>query len=86
MGNIFELAINTINKDLIVIKIVLEKILELYLYYLVFGFGEIFIVILLLDHYFAEKQDSKRDLIEFVGFKNFKIVFMLLLKAIIIKT
>lgn len=38
----------------------------------------------LLNHQFAEKQDSKIDLIWFISLTNFEIVFILLAKSIVV--
>lgn len=77
-----ELAINAVCKNLIVSKIFLQKILKLGLYYQVLDFRAIFILILLLNYYYTEKLDSKKDLVEFIGLSNLEIVFILLAKAI----
>ena len=37
---------------------------------------------LLLNHRFAEKQDSKKDLIKPIGLNGFKIVFIQLIEII----
>lgn len=35
-----------------------------------------FVLILLLDHYFAKKQDGKKDLFKFNKPSSFKIIFI----------
>lgn len=38
-----------------------------------------------LDYYFAKKQGGKKNGIKLAGFGNFKMVFALLLKAVVVK-
>lgn len=79
-----ELATNIVSKNSIVFKVFLEKILELWLYYQVLGFRVMFILVPLLDHQFAEKQVSKKDLVELVSSGNVKIVLTFLVKPLAI--
>ena len=58
-----ELVKNAISKNLVIFKVFLEKMLELFLRYWIFGFKAKFLLILLLNYYFAEKQYSKKDMI-----------------------
>ena len=51
----FELAKNGIKKSAIVFNIYLKKILEFLLCYLIFSLKAIFLLMLLLNYYFAEK-------------------------------
>lgn len=85
MGDISELTIDAIYKNPVISKIFLKKILKLGSYHLVIGFGVVFILILLPNHRFAEKQGGKRDLVGLDGPSSFKIVFTLLAKTIAVK-
>lgn len=44
-----------------------------------------FILLPLLDNHIIEKQDSKKNLLEYISISNFKIVFTLLAKMILVK-
>lgn len=79
-----EFAINIIIKNPTVFKVFLEKVFELHLYYQIFGFKVIFMLMPLLNHWFAKKWGGKRVLIEFISFSNFKVVFILLSEPVII--
>ena len=80
----FELAKNIVSKRLIVSKIFLKKVFELFFCYPIFGFRATFLLMPLLNYCFVEKQGKKRDLIWLVGSNDFKIVFTLLAKTIAI--
>lgn len=41
-------------------------------------------LIVLLNYCFLKKQDSKRDLLGLIGFRNFKVIFTLLAKVIVL--
>lgn len=85
LKNLFKLAVNAISKDLVLFRVFLEKILKLILYYWVFGFRATIMLMLLLYHYFAEKQSGIKDLVELVDFSSFEIIFALLVKVIAVK-
>lgn len=78
LKNAFKLAKNTVNKNLIVTKVIPKKIFKLSLYHLFLGFKVIFMLILLLYYYFVEKQGNKKDLVGLVSLNNFEIIFILL--------
>lgn len=80
----FKLAKNTINKVSIVFKPFSKKNFELSLSYWVFSFEVIFILILVLNYHFIEKQSNKRDLVRPIGSSNFEIIFTSLGKPIAI--
>ena len=57
----FKLAKNIVNKNLIIAKVFLKKVLKLFLCHQILSFKVTFIPIVLLNHYFAKKQDGKND-------------------------
>lgn len=79
-----KLAVDTVDKSLVVFKIFSKKIWKFGLYYQVFSFGAIFIFIILLNYWFIEKQDAKKDLVSCLNLSNFKIVFILFAKMVVI--
>ena len=84
LKNTFELAKNTISKNLIIFNIFLKKILEFFLCHQIFGYKSMLILMPLLNYYFAKKQSGKKDLILPFGLSSLKIIFTLLAKIIII--
>lgn len=80
-----ELTEDAISKSLIIIKIFLKKVFELSLCYQVFGFETIFILILLLNHCFAEKQSNKKGWVKLFSSSGFEMVFTLLAETLIIQ-
>lgn len=48
------------------------------------GLEVMFILILILNYYSIEKQNSKKDAIRAVNFNGFKVIFILLAKALIV--
>lgn len=85
MKNVFELATNTVSKNLIVFKVFSRKVFEFYLRHWVLGFGASFILMLLMHHQSAKKQGSKKDFVKSVELNGLKIIFTLLAKATAIK-
>lgn len=79
-----KLVKNAISKNPIISKVFLEKVLELSLCYYILSFKKIFILIIVLNHYFIDKWDGKKDFIRQVSLSNFKIIFILLAKMIVI--
>lgn len=63
LKNISKLAKDIISKNLINSKVFLEIILEFPLYNQIVGLKAMFLLMLLLNHYFIKKQGSKKDLI-----------------------
>lgn len=80
-----KLAANAISKVLIVSKVFLKKFFELNLYYWVLNFKTMFMLMPLLNHQFAKKEDSKKDMIKLVDPNSFEIVFALVIKMIAIQ-
>ena len=80
----FKLAKDAITKSSIIFKILLKKVFKFFLCYQIFGFKVMYILMSLLNYCFAKNQDSKKDLIVFIVFSNFKIIFILLTKLIAI--
>ena len=68
---------DSISKSLIVFKVFLEKILEFFLRYQIFGFKATFLLMLLLYYCFPKKKNKKKDLIWPISLSGFKIVFTL---------
>ena len=83
LRNAFELAKNAINQSSIIFKILL-KVFKLFLYYQIFDFRAMFILMLLLNYHFIEKQNGKKILIRSISLSSFEIIFILLAKTIII--
>lgn len=79
-----KLAKDTVNKSLIISKVLFKDVLELNLCHWFLAFGVMFMLMSLLNHYSIEKQGDKRDLVELVGFSNFKMIFTFLAKTIVI--
>ena len=48
------------------------------------AFKTMFILMLLLNHYFLKKLGNIKDAIKFVDPSNFKIIYILLIKALIV--
>ena len=84
MRNMFGLIKNAIIKSLIIFKIFLKKVIELFLCHQMLSFKAIFILLLLPNHCFIKKQSCKKNLIRPIGFGSFKIIFILLIKPIAI--
>ena len=80
-----ELAKDTVSKNLIISKVCLEKILEFFLRYRILSLRAMLLLVLLLDHYSAEKRGGKKDLIWPIGLGGFEIVFTLLAETIAIE-
>ena len=80
----FKLANIAVSKNLIIFKIFLEKILKFLLCHQNFSLRVTFLLMLLLNHCFIEKQDSKKDFIWPISLGSFEIVFILLAKIIAI--
>ena len=57
----FQLAKNTSSKNQIIFKVLLEKIFKFFLCHWILGFRATLLLVSLLDHWFAEKQDGKKD-------------------------
>lgn len=76
------MAKNALSGSPIVAKIFLGKIFKLGSHYRLFGFRAMFLLILLLNNHFIEKQSSKKHLIWPIGTSGFEIVFTLLVKAV----
>lgn len=85
MKDTFQLTANIVSKVPIVFKVFLKKLLELYLYYQVFGFKTMLILISPLYYYFIEKPSNKKDIIRLVSSSSFKIIFILLAKVVAIQ-
>lgn len=71
-----------VSKNLIISKVFLEKILKPSLCHWGFSFKATFMLMLALNHHFAEKRGRKRDLARPIDPSGFKIVFILLAKTI----
>lgn len=80
----FKLITDIVGKDLVVFNIFLEEIFKFWLHYQVFNFKAIFILVPLPNYNFAKKQDGKKDLIEFIGSYNFKVIIILLIEPVAI--
>lgn len=80
MKDIFELTADFISKNLIISKIFLKKIFEFNPRHQFLSLKTIFMLIPLLNYYFAEKQDGQKDMVELINHSFFKIVFLLLVK------
>ena len=78
------MAVDVIGKSLVVSKILLKKILELNPHHRVLDFGVTFMLVLLLDYCFTEKQSGKKDLIGPVSLSGFKVIFILLTEPVAI--
>ena len=79
-----ELAKNTVSKNPIIFKVLLEKILEFLLRHRIFGLKTTFLLVSLLDYYPIEKQSSKWDPIWPINPYGFKMVLILLAELIAI--
>ena len=75
---------NAISKNLIIFKIFLKKIIELFLSYWIFDFRATLLLISLLKYCFVKKQNSKQNFICSINLSSFKIIFILLAKIIAI--
>lgn len=84
LKSIFNLIKNTISKDLIVSKVFLKKVLKHLSYYQIFSFEATFLLMLLLNHCFVKKLNSKEDLIESISSCSFEVVLTLLIKTVAI--
>ena len=67
-----KLAKDAVNKNLIIIKIYLKKILKFFLCHQILVFIATFSLVLLLENCSVEKQDGKKDSIWSIGLNNFK--------------
>lgn len=79
------MIINIINKSLIIAKVFLKKFFKFSFHYEFFDFKIIFMLILLLNNYFIEKQSGKKNTIKLISIGNLKIIFILLAKLITIQ-
>ena len=84
LRNKSKLAKDAVSKSTIIFKVFLRKFLEFFLYHQIFGLKTMFLLILLLNYCFIEKQNGKKDLICSIGLDSFKIIFVLLVKTIAI--
>ena len=57
----YKLAKNAINKNQIIYKVFLKKILKLFLCHSILSFKTMFLIITLLNHCIAKKQDNQKD-------------------------
>lgn len=78
----FKLATDAIGKSFIIFKVFLKKNLKLRPHHQVLDFKIIFMLMLLLDYCFTEKQSYKKNLVRPISFNNFESVFLLLAKAV----
>ena len=85
LKDIFELAKNAISKSLIIFKVFLEKLLEIFLCHRIVGFDATFLLMPLLNHCLVEKQDGKKNSIWLIGLGSFEMILILLAKTIAIK-
>ena len=79
-----KLAKNVISKNSIISKIFLKEIFKFLPHYCILSLKAIFLLMLLLNYCFVEKQGSKRNLIWPIGHNNFKMILTLLAEAIAI--
>lgn len=63
LKNIFELAANAVNKNLVIFKVFLKENFKLDLCYWVFGFDITFILMPLLNYCSAKLKDNKKNLV-----------------------
>ena len=61
LKNLFKLAKNTINKNLIAFTVFLKKISKLFSYYRIFSFETTLFLIVLLNYCSVKKQSGKKD-------------------------
>ena len=79
-----ELAKDTVSKNSIIFKVLLEKILEFFLRYWIFGLKAMLLLVPLLNYFSAKKRDGKKYLIWPISPGGFEIVFTLLVEIIAI--
>lgn len=79
-----ELTENAVSKNSFVSKFFLKEVLKLFSCHQIIDFRAKFILMPLLHHCSAEKQNGKKNSIGPIGSSDFKIVFTLLIETIAI--